>query len=134
MPNISTLECSCSLRCCRLLTAYSTCLQAYLDQLARSLSLEYRSYGISFQNQAPLYVATKMSKIRRPSLTAPSPQAWVNSAVRHIGYEAITTPYWVHGLMWWAISMVPEQFINAYVLRLHLGIRKRWYAKQKRSQ
>ena len=109
-------------------------MQAYLDQLARSLSLEYRSYGISFQNQAPLYVATKMSKIRRPSLTAPSPQTWVNAAVAHIGYETIITPYWVHGLMWWAISLVPEQFLNAYVLRLHLGIRKRWQAKQKRSQ
>jgi len=61
---------------------------------SKSLSLEYAGQGISVQNQAPMYVATKMSKIRRPTLDAPSPKAWVASAIKHIGYEATSCPYW----------------------------------------
>lgn len=69
-------------------------LQAYVDMFSKSLNLEYAAQGISVQNQAPMYVATKMSKIRRPTLDAPSPARWVASAIRHIGYEATSCPYW----------------------------------------
>ena len=41
-----------------------------------------------------MYVATKMSKIRRPTLDAPSPATWVKAAVAHIGYEPTQCPYW----------------------------------------
>ena len=61
---------------------------------SKSLNLEYANYGISVQNQAPMYVATKMSKIRRPTLDAPSPKAWVADAIKHVGYEATSCPYW----------------------------------------
>ena len=61
---------------------------------SKSLNLEYASYGISVQNQAPMYVATKMSKIRRPTLDAPSPKDWVADAIKHVGYEATSCPYW----------------------------------------
>ena len=70
------------------------CMQAYVDMFSKSLNLEYGKYGISVQNQAPMYVATKMSKIRRPTLDAPAPKAWVADALKHIGYEATSCPYW----------------------------------------
>lgn len=38
--------------------------KGYVDQLTRSLAVEYSGKGIDFQLQAPLYVATKMAKIR----------------------------------------------------------------------
>ena len=38
--------------------------KAFIDCLSRSLDAEYRSAGVRVQNQAPMFVATKMSKIR----------------------------------------------------------------------
>lgn len=70
--------------------------QAYVDMFSKSLGLEYKQYGISVHNQAPAYVATKMSKIRKPSADAPSPKDWVAAAVKHIGYEPTQCPFpWV---------------------------------------
>ena len=61
---------------------------------SKSLNLEYAKHGISVQNQAPAYVATKMSKIRKPTMDAPTPAKWVQSAINHIGYEATSCPFW----------------------------------------
>jgi 17beta-estradiol 17-dehydrogenase / very-long-chain 3-oxoacyl-CoA reductase len=68
-------------------------LQAYVDMFSKSLDLEYKQFGISVHNQAPAYVATKMSKIRKPTMDAPSPANWVKAAIRHIGYEPTQCPF-----------------------------------------
>jgi 17beta-estradiol 17-dehydrogenase / very-long-chain 3-oxoacyl-CoA reductase len=73
-------------------------LQAYVDMFSKSLDLEYSAWNISVQNQAPAYVATKMSKIKKPTMDAPSPAVWVASAVKHIGYEPTSCPYWCAAL------------------------------------
>lgn len=49
--------------------------------------------------QPPYFVATKMSKIRRASLTVPYPKAWVAAAMRHIGYETSACVFPVHATM-----------------------------------
>lgn len=54
--------------------------QAYVDELSRDLHAELAPHGVTVENQAPFYVATKMSKIRKPRLDAPSPAAWVSHA------------------------------------------------------
>jgi short-subunit dehydrogenase len=46
-----------------LLSVYAS-TKAYVDCLSRSLDGEYRGDGVRVQNQAPNFVATKMSKIR----------------------------------------------------------------------
>lgn len=38
--------------------------KAYVDALSRSLAAEYARAGVAVQNQSPMFVATKMSKIR----------------------------------------------------------------------
>lgn len=68
-------------------------LQAYVDMFSKSLDLEYRQFGITCHNQAPAYVATKMSKIRKPTMDAPSPANWVKAAIAHIGYEPTQCPF-----------------------------------------
>ena len=40
-------------------------LQAYVEAFSESLDAEVREFGIRVQNQAPLFVATKLAKIRR---------------------------------------------------------------------
>ena len=59
-----------------------------MDELTKDLAVELAPFGVTVENQAPFYVATKMSKIRRPRLDAPSPKAWVAAGIRQIGCAA----------------------------------------------
>lgn len=61
---------------------------------SKSLDQEYAKDGISVQNQAPAFVATKMSKIRKANISTPTPATWVAAAIKHIGYEATSCPFW----------------------------------------
>ena len=106
------------------------CMQAYVDVFTRSMQAELAASGVTYQNMAPLFVATKMSKIRKPSIAAPSPAQWARSAVKHIGYETISCPYWFHAVEWYCIAVAPAWLMNMYVLNMHLGMRKRYYKKK----
>ena len=105
-------------------------MQAYVDVFTRSMQAELAASGVTYQNMAPLFVATKMSKIRKPSIAAPSPAQWARSAVKHIGYETISCPYWFHAVEWYCIAVAPAWLMNMYVLNMHLGMRQRYYKKQ----
>ena len=73
--------------------------KAFVNQLTRSLDAECAKFGVRVQDQMPMFVATKMSKIRRARLDAPTPAKWAKAAVRQVGYETSRTPYWYHALM-----------------------------------
>ena len=66
-------------------TSNAGSVQSYVDELTKDLAVELEPFGVTVENQAPFYVATKMSKIRRPRLDAPTPKAWVASGIRQIG-------------------------------------------------
>lgn len=83
---------------CPLLSVYAAS-KAYVDTLSVSLAAEYRASGIDVQVQPPYFVATKMSKIRYASLTVPSPKAWVQAAMRHVGYEDSACVFPVHAVI-----------------------------------
>lgn len=69
--------------------------QAYVDELSRDLAAELAAYGVTVENQAPFYVATKMSKIRKPRLDAPSPKVWVAAALKQARhFEAYRILFW----------------------------------------
>ena len=104
-------------------------LQGYVDVFTKSMQVELAQSGISVQNMAPLFVATKMSKIRTARIDAPSPTQWANAAVKHIGYETTSSPWWFHALQWYFISIGPVFLLNGYTLNLHLGMQKRYYKK-----
>jgi 17beta-estradiol 17-dehydrogenase / very-long-chain 3-oxoacyl-CoA reductase len=84
--------------------------------------------------QVPLYVATKMAKIRKASLAVPSPDTYATAGLKWVGYEPRCTPYWVHSIMWWLIQMIPEPIMDSVRLRSCLNIRKRGQAKEARSK
>lgn len=115
-------------------TSLLLCLQAYVDLFTKSMEVELRTTGVTMQNMAPLFVATKMSKIRKPSLSAPSAAQWARAAIKHIGYETTSSPYWFHALQWYCVARVPSFFVHNYVLNLHKGFRNRWYKKQGKAQ
>ena len=144
---VSALACMCSHACMRVrfgffarchstikhtfLQACYCFLQAYVDVFTKSMQVELATSGVIMQNMAPLFVATKMSKIRKSRLDAPSATQWARAAVKHIGFETTSSPYWFHAFQWYCMSRGPTSLLNYYVLNLHLGFRKGWYKKHK---
>lgn len=97
--------------------------KAYIDQLSRSLSVEYKHYGVDVQCQIPLYVATKMSPVKGESPFIPSPEEYARAAVRCVGYGPRCVPYWRHSVQWFLASLLPDSALNLW--RLRVGIRNR---------
>jgi len=116
-----------------LLAAYSGA-KRYIEAFSVGLNAEYASKGVHVQFQCPLYVTTKLAKIRKASLTTPSPASYAKAAVRCIGYEDTTSPYWAHYLMMGVAKALPQGLVANQVNSMHLGIRKRALAKKDKGQ
>jgi 17beta-estradiol 17-dehydrogenase / very-long-chain 3-oxoacyl-CoA reductase len=115
-----------------LLTQYSAC-KAYVDKFSQGLNAEYRSKGVTVQVQNPLFVSTKLAKIKYSSLTVPSPAGYATAGIRQIGYGDQISPYWVHALQIFVVKMLPESLVSAYAFKLHLGLRKRALKKKEQQ-
>lgn len=100
---------------------------------SQSLNAEYRHKGISVQVQTPLFVATKLAKIRKTSLTVPSPTGYVRAAVKFIGYEDSVSPYWSHALQLWVMSILPASVVHQIVFSIHAGLRKAGFKKLQKA-
>eukprot|EP01064_Diplonema_japonicum_P037059 TRINITY_DN8584_c1_g2_i1.p1 TRINITY_DN8584_c1_g2~~TRINITY_DN8584_c1_g2_i1.p1 ORF type:complete len:312 (+),score=56.63 TRINITY_DN8584_c1_g2_i1:407-1342(+) len=97
--------------------------------MTASLNAEYAGKGVHFQAQTPLFVTTKLAKIRKSSITTPTPETYARSACNAIGYEAVTSPYWAHALMTYIAQCIPTSIANGQIMKMHLGLRKRGQAK-----
>ncbi|XP_076061698.1 hydroxysteroid 17-beta dehydrogenase 12 spidey isoform X2 [Oratosquilla oratoria] len=72
--------------------------KSYVESLSESMAIEYKSKGITVQCILPGFVVSNMSKIKRPSLMAPTPTAYVSSTLRTTGVEKRTGGYALHKL------------------------------------
>ncbi|QDZ18098.1 short-chain dehydrogenase/reductase [Chloropicon primus] len=108
--------------------------KAYVDQFSKSLSVEYSKHNIDVQVQAPLFVVSKMSKIRRASVTVPSPKGYAKAGLRAIGYEVRTSPYWSHSIIWALISALPVSFMDKMRIGMTTDIRRRALRKKNKAQ
>lgn len=87
--------------------------------------MELSDTGVHVQCQVPLFVATKLAKIKRASLFVPSPAGYARAAVAAIGYEALLSPFWAHAIQIWLMSALPDWLVARYViLPMHKAIRK----------
>ena len=76
-----------------------------------------------------MYVATKMTKIRRASFLVASPEGYAKAALRFVGYETQCTPYWPHALMGAVVSALPESVFESFNIKRCLQIRKKGLQK-----
>ncbi|KAK7318691.1 hypothetical protein RJT34_03397 [Clitoria ternatea] len=110
-----------------LFTVYAA-TKAYVDQLSRSLYMEYGQCGIHVQCQVPLYVATNMVSrvacIERDSLFVPTAEGYARAAIRRIGYEARCTPYWAHSIQWYFARLIPDPLLDAWRFSIAMHRRK----------
>uniref|UniRef100_A0A3B4A065 3-ketoacyl-CoA reductase n=1 Tax=Periophthalmus magnuspinnatus TaxID=409849 RepID=A0A3B4A065_9GOBI len=81
-----------------LLTVYSA-TKAFVDFFSRGLQEEYRRQGIIVQSVLPFFVATKMTRIRKPTLDKPTPDRYVQAEVTTVGLQSQTNGYFPHAVM-----------------------------------
>ncbi|NXV71195.1 DHB12 reductase, partial [Atlantisia rogersi] len=113
-----------------LLTLYSA-TKAFVDYFSRSLHAEYKSKGIIVQSVLPYYVATKMSKIRKPTFDKPSPKTYVRAALGTVGLQAQTNGCLPHALMGWIFSLLPTSAAMNLLMKTNRQIRARYLKKMK---
>jgi 17beta-estradiol 17-dehydrogenase / very-long-chain 3-oxoacyl-CoA reductase len=120
---------------CPMLALYAAS-KAYINEFSSSLHYEYSGSkcDIRVQAQIPLFVTTKLAKIRKARLDVPSPATFAKASVRAMGHEPLISPYWVHALMVFLGSFVPQGLLMTKVRGMHKGLNKRALAKAKREQ
>lgn len=80
--------------------------KAFVDHFTRSIAYEYASKGITIQSVLPGFVITKMSKIRKPTLMAPTTKDYVKSQLKTVGLDGQTTGFWSHELQFYITQNV----------------------------
>ncbi|PAA70097.1 hypothetical protein BOX15_Mlig015389g2, partial [Macrostomum lignano] len=104
------------------LSAYSAS-KAYVVNFSESVAAEVRHLAskggavksVTVQTVTPFFVATKLSKIRRASFFAPSPDAFVSEALNLLGVEQLSLGCLSHSLQYLFMSLLPSCVSN-YVL------------------
>ncbi|XP_011187758.1 very-long-chain 3-oxoacyl-CoA reductase [Zeugodacus cucurbitae] len=111
-----------------LLTAYSA-TKAFVIKFSEDLQTEYRASGITVQCLKPGFVATKMSKIKKASFMIPTPDTYVASALRILGYTTTTAAYLPHEFIQIACAVMRyatcEPFVSNLFFKHLLSLRKR---------
>lgn len=108
--------------------------KSYIAMFSKTLNAELSDKGIHVQCQIPLFVATKLAKIRKASITVASPSGYAKAAVRAIGYEPIVSPFWSHAAQIYIFSKLPEWLLTAVTKNMHLGIRKAGMKKDAKAK
>lgn len=70
----------------------------------------------------PYFVATKMSKVRKPSLFIPSPETYVKSALSKVGVSEVTNGYWPHSLQVCIGLIIFNTNVQVLNIRIHVYI------------
>ena len=125
-----------------LLATYSGS-KAFLQQWSTALGCELAPYNVTVELVQSYLVTSAMSKIRKPSVFVPTPQAFVKSTLGSIGrtggaqgWAYTSTPYWSHGILQWSVAAFVGQanrLLLLYTRWFHYGIRNRALAKQQRK-
>jgi len=124
---VVTITTSGAVNTCPLLAGYAAS-KTFCTQLMGCLEDEYGSRkGIHFQAQVAHFVTSKLSKIRKPSITTPTPAGFAKASVKAMGFTDVKeiAPYWSHAFIVAAIRNGPTELVAWGISKLHLDIRRR---------
>ena len=107
--------------------------KAYINNLTSGLSYEYAGRGVHFQSQCPLFVTSKLSKIRTATLATPSPDTYAAAGIKAFGYEVISIPYWPHALQNRLIQLVPEPLQARIIESIHSAVKAKAMKKKEET-
>ncbi|XP_004607978.1 very-long-chain 3-oxoacyl-CoA reductase [Sorex araneus] len=115
-----------------MLTIYSA-TKAFVDFFSQCLHEEYKNKGIYVQSVLPFYVATKLAKIRKPTLDKPSSGTYVKSAMKTVGLQSRTNGYPIHSLMGALISVLPSWLYFKITMDLNKSVKARYLKRNKKN-
>ncbi|TMW56872.1 hypothetical protein Poli38472_006882 [Pythium oligandrum] len=110
--------------CVPLLSEYSA-TKRFIEQFSLCLADEYKSKNVHIQCHTPMFVSTKLAKIRHASFTVPSPTVYARASVAKLGCETMISPYWPHALQIWIYESLPISLFSKGAMMSHLSLRKR---------
>ncbi|KAM6973463.1 very-long-chain 3-oxoacyl-CoA reductase-A [Aplochiton taeniatus] len=114
-----------------LLTVYSSS-KAFVDFFSRGLQEEYRRSGLIIQSVLPFFVATKMTRIRKPTLDKPTPERYVAAELSTVGLQSQTNGYFPHAVMGWLTTvLVPIHLVIFFGARMN-RLQRTGYLKRRK--
>ncbi|KAL4622665.1 very-long-chain 3-oxoacyl-CoA reductase [Arapaima gigas] len=106
--------------------------QAFIDFFSRGVHAEYKHKGIIVQSVLPFFVATKMTKIRKPTLDKPTPERYVAAELNTVGLQSQTNGYFPHAVMGWVTTMlVPINVVIHFAMEMHKAQRAGYLRRHK---
>eukprot|EP01053_Blabericola_migrator_P001442 Blabericola_migrator_1__1441@NODE_1379_length_4678_cov_105_607244_g924_i0_p2_GENE_NODE_1379_length_4678_cov_105_607244_g924_i0NODE_1379_length_4678_cov_105_607244_g924_i0_p2_ORF_typecomplete_len312_score48_31adh_short/PF00106_25/1_9e42adh_short_C2/PF13561_6/1_9e30KR/PF08659_10/1_5e12Sacchrp_dh_NADP/PF03435_18/5_8e05Sacchrp_dh_NADP/PF03435_18/1_2e03Shikimate_DH/PF01488_20/0_024Shikimate_DH/PF01488_20/1_3e02DUF1776/PF08643_10/0_0026Polysacc_synt_2/PF02719_15/0_088Amdase/PF17645_1/2_3e03Amdase/PF17 len=124
-----------------LLAGYSA-VKASVAAFCKSLQAECREHNVIVQCHAPGFVVTKMSKLRKSSFTAPTPDVLARWSLRILkgtclggllATPTVLSPYPIHAVLMEIASRLPDTMLEKYTLREQLTLRRKYQAKQAKA-
>jgi 17beta-estradiol 17-dehydrogenase / very-long-chain 3-oxoacyl-CoA reductase len=107
--------------------------KGYVIALTQAMAHEYSTKNIDVQCQLPMYVCSKLSKLRKPAWNIPAPDTYARSAVGAIGYDTLIAPYWGH-YHYHLISYAPQWLLSWGIFPVHKSMRDRALKKKAEQQ
>ncbi|KAI5627091.1 very-long-chain 3-oxoacyl-CoA reductase-A [Silurus asotus] len=106
--------------------------QAFVDFFSRGLQAEYKCKGIIIQSVLPFFVATKMTRIRKPTLDKPTPERYVAAELTTVGLQDQTNGYFPHAVMGWLTTvLVPIKLVIYFGMRMNKAQRGGYLRRRK---
>ncbi|KAL2746855.1 very-long-chain 3-oxoacyl-CoA reductase-like [Vespula maculifrons] len=118
------------------LTVYAAS-KAYVIKFSTDLAAEVAQNGITIQCIVPGPVATKMTKVKKPTWMTPTADKFVEATLKTVGIESLTTGYPPHYLVYGfmkTLTCVCEKGAMWLVTRTMLNLRGRSLRKKMREQ
>ena len=104
--------------------------KGFVHSLSKSLRADYAPLGVDVVDFHPLFIATKMAKMRA-SLLAPSPKRWAATSLRVANDKSASGGggCLLHDLAYFVLQLLPDWLIQRQSLAMHRGLRARAYKK-----
>ncbi|EDL45393.1 steroid dehydrogenase kik-i, putative [Plasmodium vivax] len=106
---------------------------------ANSLSVELKEQNIQVQCHVPLFIVTKLSKIRKPSAFVPTADAYAKSAIKRMKQgnstfsSVISSPYVLHRVQTCLYNAVPKLLFDTMSFMTLKAVRQRALKKARKS-
>lgn len=118
---------------CPLLSVYAAS-KAYMNNWSHGLNEEYKRKGIRVESLTPLYVTTKLSKIRKASFFNATPERYAKSALAGVGSYYQRSGFFPHDILLLILTLSPRPYISSFITKMHLNNRRRYLEKHKKDK
>lgn len=102
-----------------LLTVFAA-TKSYVLKFSKSLNIEYHKYGIIVQCLLPASI-TNSVKDSQNHWISPTPQQYVESAIKTVGKDEVTAGFFPHAVFLWCIQLI-NKFSPALVIFIMTSI------------